>query len=783
MKKYTKNTSALFAVLCSVSLLFTSACGKAQVPSLESAAPSENISEEVTSEDSIENTSDNVSSDNIKSDETVMDSDNINDTEETEEKPLTNVNIIPAGDFSEDNSHWGLYKESGGSASLSRSAGQLKLKITNPGYKLHSVQIYCDGFELLEGGEYEFSFDIYSTVDRTFEWRIQLNGGDYHPYVLNDKEAITTSPQTIVCNFTMEDSSDPAPRLCFNFGDLSHEQNLEAHEIYLDNVSLVLKDSENAATVDTDTGEVNVNLNQLGYHPEDTKRAIVRSSSLDETFEVIDTSSGSVAFEGQLVTGKNRGNSGEKTSFGDFTALTTPGTYKVHTENNGDSFEFVISDSPYKEAMNAALKMFYLQRCGMDLTSEYAGDFAHTACHKDLATIYGSSQKIDVSGGWHDAGDYGRYTSAAAKAVADLLLAYETNPSVFTDDCGIPESGNGIPDILDEARYELDWLMKMQASDGGVYHKVTGLNFDGIAMPEDCNDELYVLPQSKTSTADFAAVMYIASRVYENIDSSFSSDCIKAAQKAIPYYEAHISERNFTNPTDVLTGEYADGNSMDEYLWALCEGYKTSSDNYFADKIKSFNFDQLPEDEGLGWANMKGYAYYAYLTAKNPVKTNYTFKTNLLTNAEELKDIAFTESYCSTIKDDYTWGSNMTICNNGLILLMANEISSNSDYVEASRMQLDYICGANTTSYCFLTGYGSLCPKYPHHRPSQALDKCMPGMLVGGPDSNLEDPFAKKVLANYPKAHRYFDSAQSYSCNEITIYWNSAFVYLLSYYL
>lgn len=781
MIKIRKNEKKILAVLTCACMMFAmSGCAAGTVVS-ENAVHSEDTESKAGEE-----------AEETEEAEEVEEAEEIQEAEETEESETSEEdeaeaaseggNIIPGGSFDENNTHWGIYEESGGSGSFSISGGVLKIKIVSPGSKGHSVQIFCDGFELLQGGKYKMSFDVSSDTERTITWRIQVNGGDYHAYVEQSDVAIGPDLQTVECEFVMEEGSDPSPRLCFNIGDADKAQGLGAHEIILDNVCLVLEDSSEALEVDTSTGEVNVNLNQLGFYPEDSKRAVIRDMTKDDSFEVRDASNDNTVFEGKLTESINKGNSGEKVSYADFSDLTAPGEYYVHTENNGDSFKFEIKDNPYRDAFVAACKMLYLQRCGTELKEEYAGDFAHGACHTEKAKLYGGTQMLDVSGGWHDAGDYGRYASAAAKALADIMLAYEKNPTVFTDDTGIAESGNKIPDILDEAKYEIDWLLKMQNSEGGVYHKVTGLNFDGIVMPEDCTEELFVLPPSKTATADFAGVMYMAARIFGDRDSAFAKDCIKRAEMALDYYEQHIGDRNYVNPEDVLTGEYVDGNSSDEYLWALCEGYKTTGDDKLAKKITSFDYDKLPEDEGLGWANMKGYAYYAYLTGDKIANVPYDFEKALIQYADEITNIVLSESYSSSIRDSYPWGSNMTILNNGIWLLMADEISPNEDYREAARYQFDYVCGANTTSYCFLTGYGTLSPQDPHHRPSQSLEKAMPGMVIGGPDSNLEDPFAKSVLSELPYAHRYFDSAQSYSCNEVTIYWNSPYIYLLSYY-
>lgn len=172
--------------------------------------------------------------------------------------------------------------------------------------------------------------------------------------------------------------------------------------------------------------------------------------------------------------------------------------------------------------------MLYLQCCGEVITDS---DFGHSACHTRYGIPFTEQEKIDVSGGWHDAGGYGRYIVPAAKTIADLLYAYEANPKLYSDNIGIPQSGNGIPDILDEARYELEWMMKMQRADGGVYHKVTCENFPGYVSPEKETDQLIVTPVSTTATADFCASMALAYEFYKDIDLNFANSCLERAEK------------------------------------------------------------------------------------------------------------------------------------------------------------------------------------------------------------------------------------------------------------
>jgi len=690
-------------------------------------------------------------------------------------------NLIPGGDFEKANSKWGTYTESGGLITTSvNSEQQLEASVSDTGTVNYAAQVYCDGFKLKQNAEYEMSFDISSTVDRSMEWRIQINGGDYHPYV-GEKVKITKEMKHYKYKFTMKEASDPAPRLCLNLGYDEKDGELKEHTVYFKNVQLILLDDSKAANADVVVKGPDININQVGYLTSDIKTAIFRDSSKDTNFDVIDVKSGNTVFSGSVTDSVETPGAGETVAYGDFTPLTTPGTYKIVAKNSGKSNQFVIAKNTYDNIFNDSIKMLYLQRCGTKLTEKFAGDFAHDTCHTQKAIIYGTTEKKDVSGGWHDAGDYGRYVVSGAKAVADLLLAYEDYGKKFTDKVGIPESGNGIPDVLDEARYELNWMLKMQDDkSGGVYHKVTGLKFEGTVMPNKVKDDLYIMPISNCATGDFAAVMAMASRVYKEVDSAFAKKCLNASIKALKYMESNNNGNGYINPTNVSTGEYPDKVDADEHFWALCELYKTTGNSSYEDKIWSVDIPML--QDGLGWQAVDLYGCYAYLTANTQ---NDVLKEKILAkfndNLKIVENNMNEDGYFSSMGETYPWGSNMSLANNGMLLLMAQKINKNDSSNDIpAKKQLDYLLGANATSYCFVTGYGTLTPKSVHHRPSQSVKKAMKGMLVGGADSNLEDPFAKNVLVNMAPAKCYVDNSQSFSCNEITVYWNSPLIYLLA---
>ena len=577
----------------------------------------------------------------------------------------------------------------------------------------------------------------------------------------------------------MEETSDPAPRLAFNLGKYEGFEDIGAHTVTIDNVSLFVVDGSNAEVIKGCPVPIQVKVNQIGYKPDDVKSVLVTSPD-DEKFKVVNVSTNETVYIGTYSAAAFDPAMGTSVRIGDFSEVTAPGTYQIISSPSGASYEFDIGDGLYDDIYKDVVLMLYNQRCGTKLEASVSGDFAHDACHTQEATVYGdtSGKTYDVSGGWHDAGDYGRYVVPGAKTVEDLFLAYE-DFDYTADDIGIPESGNGVPDLLDEARYELEWMLKMQdEATGGVYHKVTGLTFPGMVLATEETEDMVLAPISYAATADFVAVMAKASVNYAQYDQAFADTCLAAAKKGYDFMKANPDMGGFKNPDEILTGEYPDVGLTDETFWAAAELYlATLDDGYLADTKEAID---TKYNTGLGWAGIGGYALYDLAKAEG-------IDSGLQSNAKE-KFLAVAHkklSSCQTSHifigiETYPWGSNMVVAGDGMYLLMASKLEDDPAYLEYAQKQRDYIFGFNGTGYCYVTGYGDLSPQDTHHRPSQALGKTMPGMLVGGADENLEDPYASAVLYGKPGALAYVDNSQSFSCNEITIYWNSPLIYLMT---
>ena len=517
-----------------------------------------------------------------------------------------------------------------------------------------------------------------------------------------------------------------------------------------------------------------VKVNRVGYRTEDYKTAYFRMDAPETAFCVKD-SAGNVVFRGEIQRIVESEASGERTGAGDFSRLTTPGVFRVETELLGNSCHFPIGDAVYRDAFRDLNRMFYLQRCGAEL----AGAFAHPACHTAAAREVDSGIWREVSGGWHDAGDYGRYVVPAAKAVLDLLLAYCGAPGAFSDDTGIPESGNGLPDVLDEARYELEWMLKMQAQNGGVNHKVTCAKFPGFVMPEEETEELLLSPVSTCATADFCGTLAFASRLYAPFDPAFADVCLDAALRADAYL-AKTPFSCFYNPSGIETGQYEDGSDADERYFAACALFYATGEARYRDMARKLANPAFAD--GFGWEDMGAYGNALYLMANESGADSAQrekIKREWIAAADELVARSESDGYFGTLAN-YRWGSNMYLLNNAMLLLLANDIRPREAYVRLASAHVDSIFGANPMSISYVTGHGGVCPEHPHHRPSAARHRAMPGMLVGGPDEYLQDDCARERLSGAPPAQRYADDPDSFSTNEIAIYWNSPLVYVLA---
>jgi endoglucanase len=527
-----------------------------------------------------------------------------------------------------------------------------------------------------------------------------------------------------------------------------------------------------------------ITVNQIGYPVGGEKIAVFTGAEHD--FQVVDVDHGNVVFEGQTGAPRFDEASGVTVHTGDFSEVHAVGRYRIEQGEGIASASFIISDKPYHELQQGLLKAFYYYRCGVELTEEYAGEWKHKACHTAEGIVYGETERrLDCSGGWHDAGDYGKYSGPGAKAIADLFLAYELYPSAFVSAIPIPESRGITPDVLLECKVELDWLFKMQDyRTGGVYHKLTTLSFPGLdVMPEADTADLYFSPVSSTATGDFAGVMAMAARIYEPFDSAYAKKCLDAATLAWEWLVQHPDAPGFINPPEISTGEYGDGNDKDERYWAAAELYRTTGKEEYHHAVMQLVELSFPK-YSLGWADMGGYGTLAYLLNGEDLSDRALYASlrgGLLAEADRLVEQSRGDGYRISLKeDDYIWGSNMLVMNNAMLLVVAEYFSDDMSFADCALDHLHYLMGRNVLDISYVTGFGDHPVMHPHHRPSVGdhVTDPVPGLVSGGPDRGLHDEYVVEHLQGKPAAQCFADHELSYSTNEVTIYWNSPAVFV-----
>ena len=528
-------------------------------------------------------------------------------------------------------------------------------------------------------------------------------------------------------------------------------------------------------------------VDQAGYRPSAEKTAVLTFPAY--TFAVMDEN-GRQAFSGTVVSAGFDKSSGENVWHADFTALNTPGRYHIVCGSER-SLDFTIGEDVYQDCFDKCMKAFYYQRCGCELLPEFAGQWTHKKCHCARALLWENHDvSLEVSGGWHDAGDYGRYTTAAATALAHLFYAWKLYPKVFKkQDISIPGKPSDMPDVLIECRYELEWLLKMQRFDGAVWHKATTAQHAAFVMPEDDNEQMYVLPISTSATADFAAVTALASTIYRKYDEIFADWLLKCSIAAYDWLEKTPQFIGFSNPEGCGTGVYGERSDADNRFWAAAELFSALGEERYYDRLLKLLENDFPRT-ALGFASVGGFGSLSLLLSGRAGGTllNHLHK-EFISRAEHLADICDNSGWnVSLTEDEYHWGSNMQVLTNGMIFMIADWLEKNSvtgrpRFRRYAAMQLDYILGVNATGYSFVTGVGGFCVNYPHHRQAFAdnIEECFPGLVSGGPDSYRDDKFAAALIPDgTPPMKCYSDNMECYSLNEVTIYWNSPAVFLLA---
>ncbi|MGX1135269.1 endoglucanase [Streptomyces glaucescens] len=555
-----------------------------------------------------------------------------------------------------------------------------------------------------------------------------------------------------------------------------------------------------------DTGP-RVRVNQVAYLPSGPKNATLVTDAVERLPWRLKNADGAVVARGWTVPRGEDASSGQNVHSLDFGAYKTRGKGFTLVADGETSRPFDIGTSAYDRLSTDAAKFYYTQRSGLAIRDDLRPGYGRPAGHVGVAPNQGDTDvpcqpgvcdyRLDVSGGWYDAGDHGKYVVNGGISVWELLSTYERALHARTGEAGrfrdgtldIPESGNKVPDLLDEVRWELDFLLKMQVPDGQplagmAHHKIHDENWTGLPLlPSDDPQKRELHPPTTAATLNLAAVAAQAARLYKPYDAEFAARALAAAREAWAAAEAHPAV--YADENDGIGGgAYPDRAVEDEFYWAAAELYLTTGEQRFADFVRTspVHTADIFGPLGFDWARTAAAARLDLATVPSRLPGRDKVRQSVVKGADR---------YLSTLKahpyglpyapDDnrYDWGSTHQVLNNAVVMATAYDITGSAKYRDGAVQTMDYVLGRNALNISYVTGYGDVSAQNQHSRwYARQLDPNLPnppaGSLSGGPNSSIQDPLAQSKLQGCVGQFCYIDDIQSWSTNEITINWNAA---------
>ncbi|HPG76638.1 MAG TPA: glycoside hydrolase family 9 protein, partial [Rhodoglobus sp.] len=583
-----------------------------------------------------------------------------------------------------------------------------------------------------------------------------------------------------------------------------------------------------------------VRVNQHGYLTDAPKRAtLVTDAEAPVAFELL--SGDSVVASGSSTVFGVDPNSGLHVHTIDFSDVSAEGTYTLAADGD-ESYEFTIGADIYQQLRYDALNYFYLARSGIEIDASIVGsDYAREAGHLDDPTgtlndsanlgdydvpcltaaedgaswSYGDwscadGYTLDVVGGWYDAGDHGKYVVNGGIAVNQLMSLYErtfTAPSATPGALGdstlnLPETGNSVPDVLDEARWQLEFMMSMQVPAGNdlagmVHHKIHDVGWTGLPLLPADDPQLRRLHRPSTAaTLNLAATAAQGARLFASYDSEFADALLEAAETA---WAAALATPDLYAPASAGNnggGPYADDEVGDEFYWAAAELFLTTGADVYRDYVlaSEYHTADIFTVSGITWGDTAGLGRLALATVESDIPNREAIRASVVAGADKYLAWQAGEGFGTTYpgkEGEYEWGSNSMVVNNQIVLATAFDLTSDRKYADAVIEAMDYLMGRNALNNSYLTGYGTVFSKNQHSRwfsnqLNSDLPNPPPGSLSGGPNST-QSTWDPTIAALYSGGNEctpqmcYVDHIQSWATNEITVNWNSAMSWVASF--
>ncbi|WP_067970466.1 glycoside hydrolase family 9 protein [Nocardiopsis trehalosi] len=663
-----------------------------------------------------------------------------------------------------------------------------------------------DGIPLTEGESYELTFTATASEEVPVRTLVQEPVAPFTTQ-LDERPLVGPDAQEFAFTFTADTTMDDA-QFAFQLGG-----NETAWTFCVDDVSLV--GGAEPPVYEPDTGP-RVRVNQVGYLPDGPKNATVVTDAAAALPWTLNDAEGAVVAEGETTPEGVDATSGQNVHTIDFGGFTTPGTGYTLTADGETSHPFDVSGDAYEELRVDSLSMYYPQRSGIAIDDAIAPGYGREAGHVGVAPNQGDTSvpcapdsgcdyELDVSGGWYDAGDHGKYVVNGGISAAQVMSVFErtataetASPEALADNTlRLPEHDNGVPDVLDEARWEMEFLLSMQVPEGEdlagmAHHKIHDAEWTGLPlMPADDPQPRYLQPPSTAATLNLAATGAQCARVFAPYDADFSAECLAAAETAWDAAQAH---------PDILApaggvggGPYNDDDVSDEFYWAAAELYLTTGAQEHLDAVTDspHHTGDVFTPGGISWGAVAALARLDLAVVPSGLPDRDRVRESVADGADgylaALEEHPYGLPYAPE-DGTFVWGSNSQVLNNMVVIGTAFDLTGDERYRDGVLEGLDYILGRNALNQSYVTGYGENAAENQHSRwYAHQLDPDLPnppaGTLSGGPNSDTAtwDPVALDNLQGCAPQFCYIDDIGSWATNELTINWNAPLAWVASF--
>lgn len=553
-----------------------------------------------------------------------------------------------------------------------------------------------------------------------------------------------------------------------------------------------------------------VRVNQVGYPSWAAKQATLVSDASEPVEFAVVTATGEAGWRGLSRPWRERPEptSGLPVHVLDFSAAAVAGDGLSIVAGAATSHPFRIGDDVYAGLARDALEVFYLLRSGCEIDDARAPGYGRPAGHVGRAPNRGdiavppwtgpeadrrypgwrATGTFDVSGGWYDAGDYGKYVTSGSIALWQLLQAAGARRTAGHDD-------RHLRLLVEECRWQLDWLLRMQVPAGQqhagtAFHRVHGTRWSPMpGLPHEDPTERVLHRPSTAATLHLAAVAAHGARLFRPMDPPYAARLLAAARTA---YAAAHTEPVLVPPDDEGGsggGPYGDDEFADDGYWAAAQLWLTTgeraflaavtrSDQHTADVFDpaGFDFDRVAAPARIDLALAAGPG----LPDRDRVRTSVVDAADRLCALQSAQP--WGQPYAPPTGWD--WGSNGRILNNLAVLVAAHALTSENRFRDGIVQGMDHLLGRNALGQSYITGYGTDSTRHPRtrqfgHDLDPRLPPPPPGAVVGGPNSRVYPGFpADPRLRDLPPQCCYLDEPTSETTNDICIRWNAPLVHV-----